>query len=165
MMNDQILQCTAKIVVAQVSRNRLRAEQVGALIASVYNSLANGGGSPAPPPEPRIPAIAVRRSVRAEAIACLECGARMKTLKRHLASEHGLTPGEYRDRWALNADYPMVAPDYRRRRQEIAKTSGLGARSSTATADRVMEASDAPGPAELANWQPDGEALGATGRV
>jgi predicted transcriptional regulator len=95
------------------------------LIQSVYTSLAGLGQAPAPV-EKREPAVSVRSSVKADAITCLECGAKMKMLKRHLSTDHGLSPAEYRTRWHLAADYPMVAPDYAAKRKELAVKIGLG---------------------------------------
>jgi predicted transcriptional regulator len=83
----------------------------------------------------------VRSSVKADAIACLECGAKMKMLKRHLSTDHGLTPAEYRSRWNLAADYPMVAPDYAAKRKELAVKIGLGRKPKA-----VVETASAPAP-------------------
>jgi predicted transcriptional regulator len=96
------------------------------LIQSVYTSLAGLGQAPAPVEEKREPAVSVRSSVKADSIACLECGAKMKMLKRHLSTDHSLSPTEYRTRWNLAADYPMVAPDYAAKRKELAVKIGLG---------------------------------------
>jgi predicted transcriptional regulator len=83
----------------------------------------------------------VRSSVKADAIACLECGAKMKMLKRHLSTDHGLSPAEYRARWNLAADYPMVAPDYAAKRKELAVKIGLGRKPKV-----VVEVAPAPKP-------------------
>jgi len=125
MDNSSLMELTADIVSAHVGHNRVDTADVPRLIQSVYGALA-GVGLPAvieKRPEPKVP---VRSSVRPDAIACLECGVTMKMLKRHLASDHGLTPDEYRRRWGRAHDYPMVAPRYSARRQELAKKIGLG---------------------------------------
>lgn len=98
------------------------------MIEAVYGALAaTAQVAPAAEelPEPKVP---IRSSVKSDAIACLECSAKMKMLKRHLATDHGLTPAEYRKRWSLPHDYPMTAPDYSARRQALAKVIGLGRR-------------------------------------
>jgi predicted transcriptional regulator len=120
----------AKIVSAYAKRNALAADQLPALIATVHAALVSieGGGPPAPAIGPE-PAVPIRRSVQPEAITCLDCGHRQKTLKRHLMTAHHLTPAAYRERWGLKSDYPMVAPNYAARRSEMAKSFGLGQRS------------------------------------
>lgn len=96
------------------------------LIQAVYASLAALGRAPEPLEEERKPAVSIRGSVKPNAVTCLECGAKMKMLKRHLDTEHGLTPAEYRARWKLATDYPMVAPDYAAKRKDLAVRIGLG---------------------------------------
>ena len=96
------------------------------LIEAVYSSLARLGQAPAPVEEELIPAVSIRSSVKPDAVTCLECGAKMKMLKRHLTIDHNLTPGEYRARWNLAASYPMVAPEYAERRRQLALGFGLG---------------------------------------
>jgi predicted transcriptional regulator len=117
----------AQIVSAYAKRNQLPPDQLPALIATVHAALASieGGGlsEPAIGPEPAVP---IRRSIQPEAIICLDCGHRHKSLKRHLTTAHQLTPNEYRRRWGLNSDYPMVAPNSTARRRELAKSIGLG---------------------------------------
>jgi predicted transcriptional regulator len=117
----------AKIVSAYTKRNQLPADQLPTLIATVHSALVGieGGGLPEPAKE-LVPAVPIRRSVQPEAITCLDCGRRHKTLKRHLMTAHQLTPEAYRERWGLKSDYPMVAPNYRARRSELAKSIGLG---------------------------------------
>ena len=119
----------AKIVSAYAKRNVLAADQLPTLIATVHAALASIEGGvlhePAIAPEP---AVTIRRSVQPDAITCLDCGHRQKTLKRHLMTAHKLTVDEYRKRWGLKSDYPMVAPNYAARRSEMAKSIGLGRR-------------------------------------
>lgn len=101
-------------------------DELPGLIETVYASLAKLGQETAAVEEKREPAVSVRASVKPDMLTCLECGAKMKMLKRHLGTDHGLTPAEYRIRWNLNSDYPMVAPDYAAKRAELAKKIGLG---------------------------------------
>lgn len=126
MADETLLTLAADIVSAHVSHNAVAADQLPVLIQSVYTSLAGLGQAPAPVEEKREPAVSVRSSVKADAITCLECSAKMKMLKRHLSTDHGLSPAEYRTRWNLAADYPMVAPDYAAKRKELAVKIGLG---------------------------------------
>lgn len=125
--STRLLALTARIVSAQVRGTKLGAAELPGLVQSVYRALDELTRDPAEvePPRPE-PAVPVRRSVRPDAIACLECGARFRILKRHLATDHGLTPEGYRARWGLPADYPMVAPDYADARSRLAKQAGLG---------------------------------------
>jgi predicted transcriptional regulator len=120
-----------KIVSAYAKRNTLAADQLPALITTVYDALAavESGKPPEPPKGQLEPAISVRRSIQPDAITCLDCGYRAKMLKRHLMTAHQLTPAAYRDRWGLRRDYPMVAPNYAARRSELAKSIGLGQQS------------------------------------
>lgn len=119
---------TATIVSAFVENNSIGPHELPALIASVASALKGAtGAAAAAPTEALKPAVPVRRSVRPDAIICLEDGQAMKSLKRHLAAHHQLTPEQYRQRWGLPSDYPMVAPDYAARRSELAKAAGLGA--------------------------------------
>ena len=126
MADETLLTLAADIVSAHVSNNAVTADQLPVLIQSVYASLADLGQPPAPVEEKREPAVPVRSSVRPDAIACLECGAKLKMMKRHLATDHGLTPAEYKARWKLAADYPMVASEYAAKRKELAVKIGLG---------------------------------------
>jgi predicted transcriptional regulator len=118
-----------RIVSAYTKRNTLPADQLPALITTVHAALASieGGGPPSPAIGPE-PAVPIGRSVQPDAITCLDCGHRQKTLKRHIMVAHQLTPDAYRIRWGLKADYPMTAPNYAARRSEMAKAFGLGAR-------------------------------------
>lgn len=126
MENETLMTLTADIVSAHVSNNSLGAEQVPVLIAAVYNALADAGSPPAVIEARPEPAVSIRASVKPGSIACLECGAKLKMLKRHLATDHNLSPIEYRARWGLSADYPMVAAEYSAKRKELAQKIGLG---------------------------------------
>jgi predicted transcriptional regulator len=123
--SDMLITLTSDIVGAHVSNNEVGVADVAALITNVYGALASLGVAPQVEAKPE-PAVSVRASVKNDHIVCLEDGKQMKMLKRHLMSEHGLTPAEYRTRWGLPADYPMVAPDYAERRRTLAKEIGLG---------------------------------------
>lgn len=139
MTNDSssrdILGLTAQIVSAHVSHNTVQTDELPGLIEQVYQALRGTGGeqTPAParprPAAPRgEPAVPIEKSVFNEYIVCLECGAKQKMLKRHLASAYGMTPGQYRAKWDLGPDYPMVAPEYALKRSNLAKAIGLGTR-------------------------------------
>lgn len=117
---------TADIVSAYVSQNPLPAAGLPDLIASIHSSLS-GLGQPSGAPQPKQePAINPKRSVTPDYITCLEDGKKFKSLKRHLALHYGLTPDEYREKWGLKPDYPMVAPNYAAQRSTLAKAAGLG---------------------------------------
>lgn len=123
-----LMELTADIVSAHVGHNQVEPADVPQLIQSVYGALAGAGQAPlaaAEQPDPKVP---IRTSVKPDAIACLECGTKKQMLKRHLAVDHGLSPAEYRLRWNLPRDYPMVAPNYSAKRQALAKSFGLGRR-------------------------------------
>lgn len=125
-MQDMLITHTTDIVVSYVANNSLGADDVSALIRSVYGTLAGLGAESAAPEAPPEPAVSIRSSVKKDHIVCLEDGKKMKMLKRHLMTDHGLTPDEYRARWGLASDYPMVAPDYADKRRDLAKKIGLG---------------------------------------
>ncbi|PBB96795.1 MucR family transcriptional regulator [Mesorhizobium sp. WSM3862] len=122
---SQLIELTADIVSAYVSNNPVPAASLPDLIASVNSSLSKIGGPAAPETSVQSPAVNPKRSVFPDYIICLEDGKQFKSLKRHLAL-HGLTPDEYREKWGLVRDYPMVAPNYAEQRSALAKASGLG---------------------------------------
>ncbi|QSR19307.1 MucR family transcriptional regulator [Novosphingobium sp. KA1] len=143
MMKEALLELTSDIVAAHVTNNVISADQLPQLVAAVYGSLDKLGQPTAPIEEERTPAVTIRSSVKADTITCLECGAKQKTLKRHLLTQHGLSPEEYRARWKLASDYPMVAPDYAAKRSQMAHSFGLGSkggRKKNADAPRTSEA-------------------------
>jgi predicted transcriptional regulator len=123
---EMLITHTTDIVVSYVSNNSLGADDVSSLIQSVYGTLAGLGNEGAAAEARPEPAVSIRSSVKKDHIVCLEDGKKMKMLKRHLMTDHGLTPDEYRARWGLPSDYPMVAPDYAEKRRELAKKIGLG---------------------------------------
>jgi predicted transcriptional regulator len=124
-MSETLITLTSDIVAAHVSNNGVAVDELPLLIQNVYGALAGLGAAPQAE-EKRDPAVSVRASVKSDHIVCLEDGKKMKMLKRHLMTDHGLTPAEYRARWGLPADYPMVAPDYAEKRRMLAKQIGLG---------------------------------------
>ncbi|HYD23179.1 MAG TPA: MucR family transcriptional regulator [Croceibacterium sp.] len=124
-MSETLITLTSDIVAAHVSNNSVAVDEVTALIQNVYGALAGLGAAPQVEEKPE-PAVSIRSSVKNDHIVCLEDGKKMKMLKRHLMTDHGLTPAEYRARWSLPADYPMVAPDYAEKRRTLAKEIGLG---------------------------------------
>jgi predicted transcriptional regulator len=126
MADETLITLAADIVSAHVSHNSVSPNDLPALIRSVYTSLAALGEEPAPAEEKREPAVSIRSSVKPDAITCLDCGAKLKMLKRHLSTDHNLTPEDYRARWSLPAGYPLVAPEYAAKRKELAVRIGLG---------------------------------------
>ena len=121
------IKLTADIVSAYVSNNSVPSSDLPALIGQVHSALtrvsSGQGESPAEPPKP---AISVKKSITADHIVCLEDGKKFKSLKRHLRTQYGMTPEQYREKWGLPADYPMVAPNYAVARSHLAKQMGLG---------------------------------------
>ena len=125
--DDDLLRMTADVVAAYVSNNTLATGQLADVIHAVYNSLRSlEGPAVEAPTEPLKPAVAVRKSITPEYLVCLEDGKKLKMLKRHLRSTYNMTPDEYRTKWGLPPDYPMVAPKYAEQRSEFAKKIGLG---------------------------------------
>ena len=121
-----LLRHTARIVSAHASRHNLGAEALSALIHDIFNVLRDLNASQPTAVEKRQPAVLVKKSVFPEYIICLEDGKKLKMLKRHLKSAYNLTPDEYRQKWDLPPDYPMVAENYVLRRSSLAKSAGLG---------------------------------------
>jgi len=127
MSEDELLRMTADVVAAYVSNNTLPTTQLGEIITAVYGSLKSLEGQVTQPQsEPLKPAVPIRKSVTPEYLICLEDGKKLKMLKRHLRSTYNMTPDDYRAKWGLQPDYPMVAPNYAERRSEFAKKIGLG---------------------------------------
>ena len=127
MAEEDLLRMTADVVAAYVSNNTLATAQLADVIHAVYNSLRGLEGQVAEPPaEPLKPAVPIRKSITPDFLVCLEDGKKLKMLKRHLRSTYNLTPDEYRVKWGLAPDYPMVAPKYAQQRSEFAKKIGLG---------------------------------------
>ena len=120
-----MLQLTAQIVSAHVANNPVAPDALPGLIQDVFRTLSGVDREQVPADKPQ-PAVSVRRSVFADYIVCLEDGKKLKMLKRHLKTAYDMTPEQYRERWGLPADYPMVAPDYARHRSALARQIGLG---------------------------------------
>jgi len=127
--SPELLEHTTRIVAAHVSHNAMPAADLPGLIATVHETLAKlGPEEPAPRPEPAVP---IKQSVKPEYIVCLDDGKKFKMLKRHLRTAYNMTPDDYRKRWGLPSDYPMVAPNYAKQRSELAKNIGLGRKPGT----------------------------------
>lgn len=125
-LNDEVLQLTADIVSAYVSNNVIPAGDVSKVIKTVYGVLMDLQDGHGAIQEDLVPAVPVRKSVGPDYIVCLEDGKKLKMLKRYLRSQYGMTPEEYRAKWNLPPDYPMVAPNYAAERSKLAKQIGLG---------------------------------------
>ena len=130
MEQDSLIELTADIVAAYLSNNNLAAGQLPELIGSVHSALhRTSGRADTAVPEPIKPATTARRSITPDYLICLEDGKRFKSLKRHLRTHYNLTPAQYRAKWGLPVDYPMVAPNYAKTRSDLARQMGLGRRS------------------------------------
>ena len=127
MASSNYIELTAEIVSAYVSNNPVPAADMPGLINQVHTALMRiSGGHSDSQPEPLKPAVSVKKSVTPDYIVCLEDGKKFKSLKRHLRTQYNMTPEQYRDKWSLPADYPMVAPNYAAARSQLAKQMGLG---------------------------------------
>ena len=122
---EMILSLAAQIVSAHIANNSVTPDALPKLINDVHHALAHAQEVVTTPPKPD-PAVDVRKSVRQDKIICLDCGKSFSMIKRHLSTDHKMTPAEYRQRWGLPASYPMVAPDYAKTRSSLAKKIGLG---------------------------------------
>lgn len=144
-----VTELTAQIAAAFVARNATAPEGVASLMSSIQTSLTGIAAGPAPVVSTalpkREPAVPIRKSITPGYLVCLEDGHKLKSMKRHLRAKYGLTPDQYRVRWGLPSDYPMVAPDYSARRTQLAKDSGLGLRG-----ERPVEAAPVEVPAPVA---------------
>jgi predicted transcriptional regulator len=131
---------TAHLVSAYLKHNPVAPGDLPGLIATVHSALSTAGEE-AEPVNVAKPAVPIKKSVKPEAITCLECGKTFSMLKRHLTSDHGMSTADYREKWNLDANYPMTAPDYAARRSALARKSGLGRKK---TADIPSETDKAP---------------------
>jgi predicted transcriptional regulator len=127
-----LLKLTSEVVAAYVSSHRVAPAELDVIIGSVAGSLAEVGDPPPAVPARAEPAVPVRRSVGKNHLICLVCGQKQKTLKRHLAVRHQLNPADYRERYDLRSDYPLVAPSYAEQRSEMARRIGLGRKRASA---------------------------------
>jgi predicted transcriptional regulator len=123
---NDILELTTEIVSSHVGNNSVAVQDIPELIRQVYGTLTTIDQAPSAQPDRPPAAVSVKRSITPDYIICLEDGRKLKMLKRHLKTAYNMTPEEYRERWGLPADYPMVAPNYARQRSELAKKIGLG---------------------------------------
>src|SRR5213076_1936997 len=123
---DTLLALTADIVAAHVSNNSVAVNDLPNLIQNVHSALTGISGASAAPEARPEPKVSIRSSIKPDYIVCLEDGKRLKMLKRHLMTHYNLTPDQYRQKWGLSADYPMVAPNYAEQRRSLAKSIGLG---------------------------------------
>ena len=128
MKPNELLSLTTSIVAAQASNNIIPAGDLTRIIQDVYATLAQVGSGVAPEPERPPPAVSVKSSIQPDYIVCLEDGKKLKMLKRHLMTAFRMTPQQYRERWELPPEYPMVAPNYAKQRSRLAKEIGLGTR-------------------------------------
>jgi predicted transcriptional regulator len=125
--NGNYIELTAEIVSAYVSNNTVPAAEIPGLINQIHTALSRvSGKSSDTPAEPLRPAVSVKKSITPEYIICLEDGKKFKSLKRHLRTQYNMTPEQYREKWGLGTDYPMVAPNYAAARSQLAKQMGLG---------------------------------------
>lgn len=129
-----LIALTTDLVAAYVSNNPVPAGELPRLITDIHAAIADAaaGAVPQQPEEKLVPAVSVRKSVTPDFLICLEDGKKFKSLKRHLATHYGLTPDQYRQKWNLPADYPMVAPSYSAARSALAKSMGLGRKAAPA---------------------------------
>lgn len=125
-IQETLITLTADIVAAHVSNNSVAVSDLPVLIANVHNALTGLGGPVVEPEVRQEPAASVRASIKPDYIVCLEDGKKLKMLKRHLMTHYQMTPEQYRAKWNLPADYPMVAPNYAEQRRTLAKKIGLG---------------------------------------
>jgi predicted transcriptional regulator len=124
--SETLVTLTADIVAAHVSNNSVAISDIPLVIRSVHDALAGLASGSEPEPEPQQPAVSVRASVKPDYIVCLEDGKKLKMMRRHLMTRYGMTPEDYRAKWNLPKDYPMVAPNYAEKRRALAKQIGLG---------------------------------------
>ena len=125
--DGSFIELTAQIVSAYVGNNTVPASEIPGLINQVHTALSRVSGKAGEGPgEPLKPAVSLKKSITPEFIVCLEDGKKFKSLKRHLRTQYNMTPEQYREKWGLSADYPMVAPNYAAARSQLAKQMGLG---------------------------------------
>jgi len=131
-MKKELSELTARVVAAFVSSNSVPFKDLPDIISTVHDALANADKPPEPEKEKLVPAVSIRKSITPDYIVCLEDGRKLKMLKRHLRTVYDMTPDQYRAKWGLPADYPMVAPNYTEKRSQFAKTIGLGRKAKAA---------------------------------
>jgi predicted transcriptional regulator len=126
MKNEQLVELTADIVSAHVANNTVSVSDVANLVQRVHEALSSLGVPAAEPQQEKTPVVSIRASIKPDYLVCMECGRKQKTLKRHLQNAHGMSPDQYRTDYGLPRDYPMVAPEYSKKRSEMAQAIGLG---------------------------------------
>ena len=144
-MHETLITLTSDIVAAHVGSNNVGVGELPQLITNVYAALAALGAAEPEPEAPPQPAVPIRSSIKNEYIVCLEDGKQLKMLKRHLMTHYSMTPDQYRTRWGLASDYPMVAPAYAEKRRELAKKIGLGRKLGTKMPPKVAAPVKVPG--------------------
>jgi predicted transcriptional regulator len=149
-LNETLITLTSDIVAAHVSNNSVSVDDVTALIGNVYKALAGLGAPAEPEVVPAKPAVSIRASVKPDKVVCLDCGMELQMLKRHLSTHHDMSVEDYRAKWNLPADHPMVAPNYANRRRDLAKKIGLGRKPGT----KIAKASKASGGAPAKRGRP-----------
>ncbi len=153
--NKTLLELTVQIVSAHVGKNTVAPASLPGLIEQVYSALKTAGQEPAVPAvEKQLPFVAPKRSIFPDYIICLEDGRKLKTLKRHLRSTFGLSPEQYREKWGLPPDYPMVAPNYAEHRSQLAKQLGLGRKPTGEEEIEEVEVTPAPPPPVVSAPEP-----------
>ena len=145
---NTLITLTADIVAAHVSNNSVSVGDLPRLIENVFGALNGLGSEAAPVEEPATAAVPIRSSIKPDYIVCLEDGKKRKMLKRHLMTNFGMTPEQYRAKWKLPADYPMVAPNYAEKRRTLAKSIGLGRKPGEKPSTATPRASRKPEPAD-----------------
>jgi predicted transcriptional regulator len=135
-MQETFITLTADIVAAHVSNNSVAVNDLPTLISNVHTALAALTGPVAAPEVKQEPAVSIRASIKPDYVVCLEDGKKLKMLKRHLMTHYNMTPDQYRAKWNLPADYPMVAPNYAEQRRTLAKAIGLGTKGRRRTAKK-----------------------------
>ena len=161
-MNTALAEMTSELVAAYVSKNHIQVSELPNLISSVHAAFGGLGKPEAPSVEPTklVPPVSIKKSITDEYLVSMEDGKRYKSLKRHL-STYGLTPAEYRAKWGLPGDYPMVAPSYAAKRSALAKSLGLGRKASQEAVEAAPEADEE---ATVVEAQPEPEAPEKTSR-
>ena len=144
-MHETLITLTSDIVAAHVGSNNVGVGELPQLITNVYAALSALGATAPEPEAPPQPAVPIRSSIKNEYIVCLEDGKQLKMLKRHLMTHYSMTPDQYRQRWGLASDYPMVAPAYAEKRRELAKKIGLGRKPGTKMPPKVAAPVKVPG--------------------
>lgn len=154
--NESKLELTAAIVSAYVSKNSVPMANLSELVSSVHASLDRLSTKAEQPAPPQTPAVPIKKSITPEYLISLEDGRKFKSLKRHLSTHYGMTPEQYRQKWSLPADYPMVAPNYAAKRSALARTMGLGRKAEEAPVEPV-QAEEAPARKPRAPRKPKAE--------